>query len=306
MTTTLANAETAATDVGALVGVLGRLHEFSTHDALLAGAAPFAVVPEGKKIESLKPIIDAFRSLPDRRRGTANVRDVASLVELTNRFKSDASAIFAAPDKTSPKVVTVFDYHPAGAKATEADWLTHRASYAPPLSEEWKAWIGKNDTVMNQAEFAAFIENRIGDLIVPNLDDPKLKTFAELVEGVWAKPSDMVQLSRKLQVNIASKVRNDQTLSSGEVSIVYEEVHQDGAGQPLKIPTLFTIAIPVFYAGELYRIAARLRYRVRDGVISWFYQLVRPDLVFDDAFNGIVEKVKSETQLPVFIGTPEA
>jgi uncharacterized protein YfdQ (DUF2303 family) len=294
------------TDVGALADTIARLHEFDVIDATTKGAAPFAVVPEGKTLQSLKPILDSFRVLPDRRRGTANVRDVDSLVELTNRFKSAASAVFAAPDRSAPKVVTVFDYHPTGDDAKNADWLAHRASYAPPLSEEWKAWTERNDKPMSQAEFASFVQDRVGDLIVPKLDDPKLKTFADLVEGVWASPSDMVQLSRKLQVNVESVVRNAQTLNSGELSIIYEEVHTDGAGQPLKVPTLFTIAIPVFYAGELYRIAARLRYRVNTGKITWSYQLVRPDLVFDDAFNEIVAKVRAETSLPVFLGTPES
>jgi hypothetical protein len=173
------------------------------------------------------------------------------------------------------------------------------------LSDEWKAWTAKNNTFMGQGDFAAFVEEHITDLIVPNLDDPKLKTFADLVEGSWATPADMMKLSRGMSVNVESKVKNAQTLSSGEVSVVFEEVHTNGAGEPLKVATLFTIAIPVFYAGDLYRIAARLRYRVQGGSISWLYQLVRPELVFDDAFKGLVEKVKKETNVPVFAGTPE-
>lgn len=79
-----------------------------------------------------------------------------------------------------------------------------------------------------------------------------------------------------LQVNVESNVKNAQTLNSGEVSILFEEVHRDGAGAPLKVPNLFTIAIPVFYGGELYRIAARLRYRVSNAKITWSYQARPP------------------------------
>lgn len=275
-------------------------------DALALGAAPFAVLPTGLKIESLRGLLDSYLLKPRRRAGVSSVRDVESFVAIVARFKSAASAIYADPNRAAPSLVAVFDYHPVGGKTTDADWMKHRAVYAPPLSDEWRAWNAKNGSWMPQGDFAAFIEERVMDLIVPQLDDPKLKTFADLVEGTWAGPSQMVQLSRSLQVNVESVVKNAQTLSSGEVSIIFEEIHKDGAGSPLKVPTLFTIAIPAFYAGDLYRIAARLRYKVSNGKIAWLYQLVRPDLVFDDAFNGIVAKAKIDTELPVFIGTPEA
>lgn len=294
------------TNVGALADVFAQLHGFKTLDAAALGVAPFAVVPEGKKVESLKKILDEFRLLPDRRRGTVKLSTVESFVEIIERFKGDASIVYADPTRTAPKLWAIFDYHPAGPDATKADWLRHQAVFAPPLSDEWKAWSANNNKPMSQGDFAAFVEDRIGDLIVAKFDDPKLKTFADLVGGVWASPSDMVQLSRSLSINVEAKVKNAKTLSSGEVSIVYEETHRDGEGQPLKVPTLFTIAIPVFYAGDLYRIAARLRYRVNGGTILWTYQLVRPDLVFDDAFTGIVAKVRDETALPVLLGTSEA
>lgn len=297
---------TRGSDAQALIDAVKQLHNFSTGDAAKVGDAPFAVVPNGKSLISLKPLLDEFLKLPDRRRGTSKLSTVESFIEVVERFKSEASAVFANPNRSSPSIDAVFDWHPAGPDATKADWLRHQAVFAPPLSDEWKAWSANNNKPMSQADFAAFVEERIGDLIVAKLDDPKLKTFADLVGGTWASPSDMVQLSRSLTINVEATVKNAQTLSTGEVSIVYEETHKDGTGQPLKVPSLFTIAVPVFYAGDLYRIAARLRYRRNGGTIVWTYQLVRPDLVFDDAFKGIVAKVRDETSLPVLLGTAEA
>lgn len=282
-----------------------QFHAFEVHETIGVAVAPYAVVPEGKKIESLKPLLDSYRAVPDRRRGKSTARDVASFVAIVNRFKNDQTAVFANPDRGGPSFTSVFDWHPAGPDTTKAENLAHRSIYAPQLSDEWKAWTGRNGASMSQADFAAFIEEHVTDLIVPALDDPTLKTFADLVEGVWATPSQMVALSRSLQINVESVVKNAQTLNSGEVSIIFEEIHRDGAGAPLKVPTLFTIAVPVFYAGELYRIAARLRYRVAGGKITWSYQLVRPDLVFDDAFKGIVKAVTEETGVPVLLGAPE-
>lgn len=299
-------ADNQRSDVAALGKQLEKLHEFSLESvARDSRNAQFAVVPAGKSIVSLKPLLDELREKPERRRGTATLRDLKSFIEFVDRFKSDDTALFANPDKTNPSLTAVFDYHPQGSEATKADWAQHRAVYAPELTNEWKAWIGKDGTPMAQADFAAFVDDRIRDLIVPALDDPKLKTFADLVQGAWATPSDMVKLSRSLQVNVESVVKNAQTLNSGEVSIIFEEVHKDGAGAPLRVPNLFTIAIPVFYGGELYRIAARLRYRVNNARISWSYQLVRPDLVFDDALNEIIGTASIDTSLPLFLGAPE-
>lgn len=308
MGTSLAAASAEAgvsTENGAVIDAVAKLHEFQTLDLAALGAKPIAIVPQGKRVENLKPLLDTYLLKPERRRGTARLRDVASFIEMTLRYKSVASAVFAMPDDSAPKFTAVFDYHPSGDQSSMTDWMQHRAEYAPPLAEEWIAWDAQDGEWMNQAEFAAFLEMHATDLIVAKLDDPTLKTFADLVEGTWASPSDMIRLSRKLQVNVNAVVRNAQTISSGELSIVYEEVHTDGEGAPLKVPTLFTLAIPVFYLGGLYRIACQLRYRVAAGKILWMYQMVRPDLVFDDAFKGVVADVKRETALPVFIGSPE-
>lgn len=159
---------------------------------------------------------------------------------------------------------------------------------------------------MAQADFAAFLEDRLQDLVVPDGNDERIKAFAELVQGKWAFPTELLELSRGLTVNVASAVKNAVTLSSGEISVQWTETHQDGQGVPIKVANLFQITIPVFYAGTLYRIAVRLRYRVANGVVLWHYNLVRPDLVFDDAFRGVVDKVDAAIDGEVFLGTPEA
>lgn len=275
----------------------------------IVGDPLIAILPTGKRIENLKPIVDAWRKLPERRRGTSRVHDVPSLVGMALRFQNDESAIFALPllaDRPSPKFLVVFNYHDRGPNEAAADWCDHRCEYVPQLSDEWSAWMGKTGAWMAQADFAAFIEEHCTDVIVPHFDDPKLKTYADLVEGSWATPSAIVQLSRHLQVNVATEVRSASYLSTGEINVLYAERHTDGQGEPLRVPSLFLICIPVFRDGELYRIAARLRYRVQSGRVDWRYDLVRPSLAVDDAFKSVVETLHAGTNLPVFIGSPES
>ena len=85
---------------------------------------------------------------PARRKGTARLDDLQSIIEWANRFKGETSALFAKPDMTAPTLTCIADYHATGPvdQATAAGDPTarhchHRAIYNFPLSEEWKAWM---------------------------------------------------------------------------------------------------------------------------------------------------------------------
>lgn len=265
--------------------------------------AQLVIVPTGRTIKSLKPLLDEYLAKPERRRGTAKAYSLASFIALVSRFASPSSAVFADPDEETPSLTAVFDYNPAGP--TDTDWLQHRAIYAPELSEEWTAWKEKNGELMNQTEFAQFIEDHATNLCVANLDDPKIKTYADLVQGTFAEPHQLIQLSRGLEISVGIKVKSAVRLSSGEISVLWDETHSDGAGEPVKVPNLFQIMIPVFYAGEWYRLAAKLRYRISNGQTNWGYELVQPELAFKNAFEEMATKVGTDTTQPVFFGAPE-
>lgn len=277
----------------------------------LVGPQQAVVLPAGRKLHSLKPLLDEYLGKPERRVGTSKAFDLASFIALVLRFSTVDSVVFADPDETAPRLTAVFDYHPSNSRGVDkdgsppADWLKHRATYAPALSDDWTAWEAKDGTFMNQIDFAAFIENQATSLIVPNLDDPKIKTYAELVQGSFATPSQLIGLSRGLEVSVGIKAKSAIRLSSGEIAMQWEESHADGAGQPIKVPSLFQICIPVFYAGAVYRLAAKLRYRVSAGTMAWAYELIQPELAFKDAFDEMAEKVRKETSQPVILGAPE-
>lgn len=264
------------------------------------------VLPVGKTVVSLKKYLDEFAPRPNRRQVTVVVRSAASLVEITKRHRHEGNTvIFASPDRQKPVVQTVFDYHPPTDNVDDAEWAQHRAKYECELSEEWKAWTGAHGKTMEQRAFAEFVEDHVTDVIVPPADDEKLAELTALVGGHFAMPADLVTLSRGLQISTDIKVREAVTLSSGEISIAYEEQHRNGAGQPLQVPNMFCIAIPVFYAGPLYRIPVRLRYTTREGGIKWSLHLYRADRVFDHAFEEICSAVATQTGAPLFIGRPE-
>lgn len=276
-----------------------------------ANTVPVLIVPNGKQVLDVKKFLDAYLPAPERRKGTATLTDLASFIEHTNRFKDDDSVVFAHRDEENPALTAVLDYHRAGAAAAPR-FGTHRGQYAFPVSEQWEAWAEVDGKALDQATFAAFLEERIADVLLPPTDPAALGGLAEsLLQLIGdttaiAGPTKMMEISRGLRVKEHGHTVNAQTLSTGEIEAVFKVEHRDEAGQPLRVPSLFLVGIPVFDGGAPYRLPIRILYRVAGGRITWFLKRYRPELIFLNAFDEAVAEVKEKTTLPVFMGAPEA
>lgn len=301
-------------DAEAIIAAAERLS--SPYPFGLADGNEVLVLPEGKQIHSLRRFVEENRLTPERRRGTCVVQELGSFIGQTNRFKDADSVLFADRTPAKPSLLAVLDYHRAGAEEAigeKARFGQHRIAYPFPLAAEWQAWMQGNGQKMSQGDFAAFLESRITDVLPPplagDLTDERfagLLEFARVVQGTWAGPAQLVELSRGLSIRQAAKVKDVRNLASGEVQVQYETEHHDDAGQPLRVPQLFLLGIPVFEAGPAYRVAARLRYRLNGGTVTWFYELWRPDLSLRHAFDQACDEARIGTGLPLVFGTPES
>jgi uncharacterized protein YfdQ (DUF2303 family) len=245
---------------------------------------------------------ESYRTFPGLKRGTAHALTLESFIELTKRHKTTDSAVFANTDWKKPTFTAVIDYHPDESRGA-ADNGKHRIHYAFPLSEEWKAWTEQNGQPMEQAEFAAFLEDRIAELASP--EESEKKDLEQAFATTIATPADLIQLSRGLQVNVEAVVKSAVTLQTGEGQIAWEETHRDQDGKPLKVPGIFVLSIAPFFMGEKVRIPVRLRYRKSGSRLVWFYQLYRPDLHVTQRVREDLANVAMTTELPAFEGTPE-
>lgn len=308
----LAESDSGASDIIKSTLGLSETEEFDVRNPLVtdAPAVPYLVVPSGRRIESLKPIIDQFKPKPDRRTGTAVLSSSQSFIDHVVRFKSESTVIFAERDITKPSLLAVYDYHPKGGDVTLAAFGGHRAKYSFPVSPEWKAWNDNEEKELDATAFGRFLEDRIQDVVAidtENTGEALRELIALIGGGTFASPSQLLDLSRSLTINAAVSVKQAQTLSSGEIAVSYTEVHNDGEGRPIKVPNLFAIGIPIFRDGHKYRIVCRLRYKLQDRQwVKWWYSLVNPDLYFDDAFKEVCDEVASTTELPVLFGAPES
>ena len=305
--TTLANKDHVSVEFRPLPAeALGR--------ATLVKSPHVAIIRTGDRVEiqSLREHIDAARGQPFERRGSAKTLTLNAFVALVNRHKVDkASVVFAKTDWREPRLTAVIDYHEASkdtpAAATLEDLGTgfgrHRVVYDYPLSDAWKAWVEKNGEPMNQADFAAFLEDRITDLAAPQ--DFERQTFERDFKAKFAVPTELIDLSRGLEVMVGARVKNRIRLESGETQMVFEVQHSDAEGNELTVPGLFLLSVAPFDRGDVIRIPCRLRYRTQGGNLVWFYQMVQPDRFISERLDDDMALVADQTGLPVYAGSPE-
>lgn len=263
-------------------------------------AIPILISPRTGEAKSLANLIEPWRTRPERKTGTAHVDTIESFIELLERHKTEHSAIFADTDWNKPSLTAVVDY----SSSTDADFGQHRIHYSFPRSEEWKVWVGKHSRPLSQVDFAEFIEDHIQDLSAP--DTLEEEQFERLFSCKVGYPNDLVMLSRGLQINAEVRVKTALKLQSGESQIVFEEDHKNADGQPISVPGVFIINIPIFHGGASTRIPVRLRYKLRDGAINWTFMLHRPDVYITEEVRRDLERAARETELPKFEGKPEA
>ena len=286
-------------------------------------------VPNGRTIHDMT---EAHRRAaeylrPARRRGTARLKDLDSLVAWANRFKGAESALFAQPDMRAPTLTCIADYHAGGAPDQEnsegeatARHCHHRAVYDFPLSDEWKAWMAvSNGDPLEKDALGEFIEAQAKDIMDPTpplirleeaeANQPwenRLIQTARKIEGRYGQLTQLLAMSKRFQVYETSDLKVSTNRDTGEAEIQFLNEHKGPDGQPLNIPNLIIIAIPVFLGGAPYRMPVRFRYRKMGSTVRFILSVYNPERAFEAAFDEALAAATEATGLPLFKGAPEA
>lgn len=226
------------------------------------------IVPEGYRLLDL----EEYKARPRKIAKTVRLKDAIDFIRYINRFKNDDSTIYADLDRR--RFTAVIDHHGADMP----NWGQHRATYDCPISGQWKTWVDSDGKAMSQTNFAAFIENNLPDIIEPS-------------------SSDILTISRTLEAKKKVDFQSGVRLDNGEVQLTYNEEIKGTAGKgSLDIPETFKLGIPVFEGGERYELEARLRYRLSEGSLVMWFDLLRPARLLEDAFSQTLEKVEAELE----------
>lgn len=266
----------------------------------------FLVYSREMNVQDITKDAEKYAEAPRRRTGNTTLARLHSYIKFTNRYKNDDSIVLVegmvSKNTIKATALTIFNADPAGGDQLKAGHGDFKCDYKFPVSKELNAFVAKNGVTMTQGDFAMFLEDHISDMSSPSLmveEDRNL--IVRGLGGAGADPINMLELARGLEVRVTETVTNQQKLASGEMSFKFSAEHAGVDGKPLNIPVWFLITVPLFEGGAPIDIPVRLRYRVKEGIVTWFYELYRMNEAFDRAFDDAVSFIGEETQLPVFI-----
>lgn len=223
----------------------------------------FVVVPEDHTVTDLQ----SYKDGPRRIKEAVKVTTARSFIKYVADFNTDYTAVFA--DLKGEKFTAVMDYHdPVNGPA----WCEHKVHYSCPTDSRWKTWLEQDGKAMSQTNFAIFIESNLIDIVSPS-------------------GAEMLTISKELQAKKKIDFKSGQDLSNGDVQFTYNEQTTGSAGQ-MEIPQEFKLGIPVYEGGAKYEVTARLRYRIQEGVLTMWYDLLRPERMAEDAFQEVKAQIE--------------
>lgn len=235
------------------------------------------IVPEGYKAERVAPLEP---TLP-RIRQAVTLHDRDSFTSYVNRYKSDATRVFAEPGFMAngvAKIVATLDYH----QPKVAEHCAHVASYVPRYSEQWLRWQKAASAPMKQAEFAEFVEEVRADIVAPEA----------------ARLLDIVRTFKA-----SKKVEFDSVVyqANGDVMLAYDE-RTEQKGQSGALPETMTIGIPVYFRGTPFSVPVFVRFKVSGGAVQFHLKIDRADVIEDAAFSELTTKVGEATGIDAYLG----
>lgn len=209
---------------------------------------------------------------PNALKENVNLHSVESFIEYFNNFADIHSHIFV--DADNAKLKAILDYHTA---PDAPSWNRHTVTYQFPKTVEWSKWLANNGTKMAQEDFALFIEDNIKEVVDPD-------------------GATMLEIASSLQATNNVSFKSAKRLDNGETQFDYREDIESTAGAQgqLSIPSEIKIALKPFQGSETYNVTARFRYRITQGQLVMWYDIIRPHAIIEDAIKDAVEKVKTE------------
>lgn len=249
---------------------------------------PFVAIPEGWRLEDT----EKSQLAPRRKRGKILVTDTDSFIGYIKRHGSLAnSTIWCDANYTTGKVKFVSIINDHGDEERDPDWRDHLANFTPVFSEEWERWNRANREVFGQVEFATFIEENLKDIAH---------------EENCPSGAQMLEMALSFEANQDMRFKSAIRLANGGIQMSFTQDDDSQTLAKMQMFDRFNIGLPVFWNGEAYQISARLRYRLHDGKLKFWFELIRQDKVLEDATKTLIEKIKAETGTPFFFGNPFA
>ncbi|MCI4660684.1 MAG: YfdQ family protein [Neomegalonema sp.] len=311
--------ESGAEIVRDLMTKIGGVELVDGADNIGYAMAPRLVsVPEGRRIEDLRPYFDKYAGAPRRRMGTALMQDVESIITWGQRNKSALMVLFVDQDEMALNLVSNYHAQSNHAEAHEdpaARWGDHRAVYGMRLSREWRRWKSVDGKALSRDELADFVEDHALDFMDPtpalisgegaSEAELRLVEMARRIDGRWGQYARLRDLAANLRIYETSNLEVKANRDSGETTLSFVNEHKDPEGKPLSLPNLYQLAIPVIERGPLFRIPLRFQYRKRGQNVQFTLSLIEPDRARELTLDEAAAQVVKALDVPLIRGKPE-
>lgn len=245
--------------------------------------APVAVVPDGYKMQVIPmALVEQWAGKPDRKKGWFHFDEVNSFIRYFNEHKTDSSRIFAKITDTGAKFYGILNFHGA-----ESSFNDHICAVALRPTHEWTEWVLNANRHMPQAAFAAFLEDNSDWFIEPR--------GADLLELI-------ADLEGKAHVDITQAVK----LQTGAINLKFTETIELKAGGSssqsgdITVPKEFTVEITPFEGTRHQTMKARLRFRIQEKKIIFWYEPVDSHLVVRLLCAELLDNIENQTSVVPF------
>lgn len=256
-------------------------------DALLKHQLPVLHTPTGYTSRVLDNL-ERHLPVPLRKQGTVVLDEPESFIWFAQKHGSpESSHIYLSADYVQGKVAftAVLNDHDAAAPA----WRDFRATFTPAKTLEWARWTDMNAKGFSQVEFANWLEDNAAD-----------------IAAVECMPtaSQMLEMALTFEAAAEKKFKSGVRLQSGGVQLEYIDTEDAATRSKMAMFERFALGIAPFQGGPAYRLDARLKYRITDGNLKLWFELIRPDKVLEAAARDLVEKIRAEAGLQLLAGSP--
>lgn len=240
------------------------------------------VLPTGYTHRDITGAVAAAQPTPLRKAGEVQLHDMGSLLAML-ADQGQAAGGYVYADIDIRRITAVFNDH----RDQAAGWRDHRAYFEAKFTPEFDLWMKYNRQPRGQTEFAEFIEDNFADIT-----EPAAQQLLDVATTIQAKTD----------ISFSSAKR----LHDGQTQLGYTETidARAGANGALQIPKEFAIGVRIFRNGTGYKLRARLKYRLGNGQVKFWYELDRPERAIEDAFGGYVAALVEKSNYQVLLGKP--
>lgn len=251
-----------------LVDLGAKTRGFEKPTVIEDDGTPYMIVPEGCNVVEA----EQFLVNPCRVKSEREFVDIESFCEYVKDHKTSDTHIYASMQ--SGIIGAVIDHHTR--TANEPRWGDHVPALHLQPTPDWERWIASDGTAMGQENLADFLEEMDHTII-----DPEAAAIIEIVTA--------------MRVNSDKRFTSKVNRTDGSFTFEYSEEH-DTKGT-IKVPDKFTIHVAPYRSAEYVDLLVRLRYRINDGSLKFFYSILRPDRAQEEAFNQVCQAIQESVEM---------